>query len=55
MLGGLVLLFIDRHDLSLVGAAMIVVALLLAEVTHLLIVRRGARPSGSSRLQSRAS
>ena len=42
MLGGLVLLFIDRHRLSLVGAAMILVALLLAEITHACIQRRAA-------------
>ncbi|MDM0002606.1 MFS transporter [Variovorax sp. J22P240] len=40
VLGGLVLLVIDRHYLSLVGAGMILVALALAEVTHGCIVRR---------------
>jgi hypothetical protein len=40
MVGGLVLLFIDRHYLSLVGAGMILVALLLAEVTYASIARR---------------
>ena len=43
MLGGAVLLFIDRHDLSLVGAAMIAVALVLAEVTHLFMVLSSMR------------
>jgi MFS transporter, DHA1 family, inner membrane transport protein len=47
MLGGLALLFIDRHDLSLIGAGMIAIALLLAEVTHLLIVRHGVRQAAS--------
>jgi predicted MFS family arabinose efflux permease len=46
LLGGVVLLFIDRHDLSLVGAAMIAVALVLAEVTYLCIVR--VRPTATS-------
>jgi predicted MFS family arabinose efflux permease len=46
LLGGVVLLFIDRHDLSLVGAAMIAVALVLAEVTYLCIVR--VRPTTTS-------
>lgn len=46
IVGGLVLLHIDRHYLSLVGAAMILLALLLAEVTHLIIVRRGAAAPG---------
>jgi predicted MFS family arabinose efflux permease len=55
MLGGLVLLFIDRHSLSLVGAAMIGLALLLAEVTHALIVRRGGEVVGSAGLQPRVS
>lgn len=45
MVGGLVLLVIDRHYLSLVGAGMIVVALVLAEVTHAAIVRRGRGPT----------
>jgi DHA1 family inner membrane transport protein len=43
MLGGAVLLIIDRHDLSLVGAGMIAVALCLAEVTYLCIARRSTR------------
>jgi len=47
MLGGLVLLFVDRHSLSLIGAAMILAALVLAEATHAVIVRRGARAHGS--------
>ena len=45
MVGALVLLVIDRHYLSLVGAGMIVVALVLAEVTHAAIVRRGRGPT----------
>ncbi|MGJ7608414.1 MFS transporter [Variovorax sp. LT1R20] len=53
MLGGLVLLFIDRHYLSLIGAAMILAALVLAEATHAIIARRGARAHGSlSELQA---
>jgi predicted MFS family arabinose efflux permease len=43
VLGGMVLLFVDRHDLSLVGAGMIGIALVLAELTHLSIARRSIR------------
>ncbi|MDB5894303.1 MAG: Major facilitator superfamily 1 [Rhodoferax sp.] len=39
MLGGLVLLVIDPHSLSLVGAGMVALALVLAEVTYLFITR----------------
>jgi DHA1 family inner membrane transport protein len=45
MVGGLVLLVIDRHYLSLVGAGMIVVALVLAEVTHAAVVGGGRGPT----------
>lgn len=53
LLGGLALVVVDRHDLSLVGAAMILAALVLAEVTHALIVRRSAAAVASDRLQPR--
>jgi predicted MFS family arabinose efflux permease len=44
-LGGMALLFIDRHALSLGGAGMLAVALMLAEVTHARIARHDtARP-----------
>jgi DHA1 family inner membrane transport protein len=46
MLGGLVLLFIDRHYLSLIGAAMILAALVLAEATHAVIARREDKAQG---------
>jgi DHA1 family inner membrane transport protein len=46
MLGGAVLLFIDRHYLSLVGAAMILAALVLAEATHAVIARREDKAQG---------
>lgn len=42
MLGGLMLLAIDPHFLSFVGAGMIAIALLLAEITWLCIARRAA-------------
>jgi len=45
MLGGFVLLFIDRHALSLVGAAMLFVACVLAEVTFAFIARKPAAPA----------
>lgn len=47
MLGGVVLLFIDRHYLSLAGAGMVAIALLLAEVTHFRIVRKSTPGSAS--------
>lgn len=40
VIGGLVILFIDRHYLSLVGAALITFALILAEAAHARIVRK---------------
>jgi predicted MFS family arabinose efflux permease len=43
LLGGLVLLVIDPHFLSLVGAGMVAFALVLAEVTYGFIVRGSAR------------
>jgi predicted MFS family arabinose efflux permease len=39
-LGGLVILVIDRHYLSWVGGACILVALVLAELAHMRIIRR---------------
>jgi predicted MFS family arabinose efflux permease len=54
LLGGLVLLHIDRHRLSLVGAGMLLVALLLAELAHALIVRREGAAVGRSRLPASA-
>jgi predicted MFS family arabinose efflux permease len=55
LLGGLALLFIDRHYLSLVGASMIAIALVLAEVTYARIGRTSAREAASSTLQPCAS
>lgn len=55
MVGGLVLLVIDRHYLSLVGAGMILVALALAEVTHTAIVRKRTGAFRTSELQAQAS
>jgi predicted MFS family arabinose efflux permease len=52
LLGGLVLLFVDRHYLSLVGAAMIAIALVLAEVTYARIGRATSRDA-AARLQPR--
>jgi predicted MFS family arabinose efflux permease len=43
MLGGLVLLVIDRHFLSLVGAGMLALALVLAELTFLCIARKAGK------------
>ena len=43
MLGGAVLLVIDPHYLSLVGAFMVALSLALAEVTHLSIARKTMR------------
>jgi DHA1 family inner membrane transport protein len=50
-LGGLVLLVIDPHSLSLVGAAMIALALLLAEVTYAAIERRKGRAGAALRIE----
>jgi predicted MFS family arabinose efflux permease len=54
VLGGLVLMIIDRHYLSLIGAATILVALLLAELTHSVIVRKEGRGLSSATLRARA-
>ena len=43
LLGGIVLLFIDRHFISIVGAILVGIALLLAEAAHLTIVRRSTQ------------
>ena len=40
MLGGVLLLFLDAHKLSWVGAGMIAIALALAEITYLAMVRQ---------------
>jgi hypothetical protein len=40
LLGGIVLLFIDKYFLSLIGAVGIAIALLFAEVAHAMITRR---------------
>lgn len=40
LLGGIVLLFIDRHYISIVGAALLGVALVLAEIAHRAIAGR---------------
>jgi MFS transporter, DHA1 family, inner membrane transport protein len=42
LLGGIVILVIDVHYLSLVGAASIFVALVMAELAHLRIIRRAS-------------
>jgi predicted MFS family arabinose efflux permease len=42
-LGGLVLLYIDRHYLAIVGAALIAVALVLAEAAHRCTERKRIR------------
>ncbi len=53
LLGGIVLLFIDRHFLSLIGAVAIAIALLFAEVAHATIVRRARQEGGSSSARKR--
>lgn len=46
LLGGVVLLFIDRHSLSLIGALALMIALLFAEVAHAAIARRARQERG---------
>jgi predicted MFS family arabinose efflux permease len=41
VLGGIAIVFIDQHYLSLVGAGLVAIALILAESAHLCIVREG--------------
>jgi DHA1 family inner membrane transport protein len=45
LLGGIVILVIDVHYLSLVGSASIFVALVMAELAHLRIIRRASAES----------
>jgi predicted MFS family arabinose efflux permease len=47
ILGGLVLLSMDRHYLGMVGAALVAIALVLAETAHRYI-QRGPEPDGVS-------
>lgn len=49
-LGGLVLLYIDRHYLSIVGAGLITAALLIAEAAHASINRQHIREIANARL-----
>ena len=49
VIGGFVLVLMDRHYLSLVGAGFIAIALVFAELAHLCIVRRHARDHAMTR------
>jgi predicted MFS family arabinose efflux permease len=53
LLGGIVLLFIDRHFLSLIGALGLAVALLFAEVAHAAIARRARQEHSAEGLANR--
>jgi DHA1 family inner membrane transport protein len=50
LLGGIVLLYVDRHLLSLFGAGALAIALLFAEIAHATIVRRALQEFGSESL-----
>ena len=50
LLGGIVLLFIDRYYLSLIGAVGLAIALLFAEVAHAMIARRARQEHGPEAL-----
>jgi DHA1 family inner membrane transport protein len=50
LLGGIVLLYVDRHLLSLIGAGALAIALLFAEIAHETIVRRAPQEFGSESL-----
>jgi DHA1 family inner membrane transport protein len=49
VLGGLALLFMDRHYLSIVGAGLIAIAFILAEVAHRCIERGRVRDCATTR------
>ncbi len=50
LLGGIVLLFIDRYYLSLIGAVGLAIALLFAEVAHAMIARRARQEHSAEAL-----